>query len=233
MTTATEIISEALGAIGMLNAGETASAEDALTCLNILNTMIDAWNLPSLTQYTTQDATATLTAGDDDLTIGPAQEISVTRPARIELGSYVRSGGIDYPLTGLNEAEYNRISLKDVGGHVPRFFYYDVGALTGTIYYWPVPSTSCVVHHPVATQFSAFADLVTSYNFPQGYKRAMVFNLALEIAPHFEQPPAVWIDSAARKALRLVKRANHTVPQLDMGDSEPGVLEGFYSGYTT
>lgn len=233
MTTANEIIAESLGAIGMLNAGETASAEDSLLCLSVLNTMIDAWNLPSLTQYTTQDATATLGSGVGSLTIGPSMTIAVTRPTRIELGSYVRSEGIDYPMSGLNEAEYNRISLKSVNGHVPRFFFYDAGTLTGTIYYWPVPNLACVVHHPVATQFEAFADLVTSYNFPQGYKRAMVFNLALEIAPHFEQPPAPWIESAAKKSLRLVKKANYQVPELDNGDSEPGILEGFYSGYST
>lgn len=232
MTTATQILSEALGAIGMLNAGETPSAEDAELCRTVLNTMIDAWNLPSLTQYTTQDATATLSGGDSDLTIGPGQNIAVTRPVRIELGSYCTIGGIDYPMDGVSEDEYSQISLKAVQSFVPRVFFYDVGETTGTIKYWPVPNAAVVVHHPVAVQFSAFADLTTSYNLPQGYKRAMVWNLALEVAPHFEQVPAPWISKQAALSLRLLKRANMTVPQLDVGPRGVGVLEGFYSGYS-
>ena len=233
MTTATEIISEALGNIGMLDAGETLSAEDGELCRTILNTMIDAWNLPSLTQYTTLDGTATLNAGVSSLTIGPAQSIAVTRPVRIEVGSYSRYQSIDYEMEGVTEAQYNAISLKNLGGFVPRVFFYDPGDLTGTIYYWPVPQGAVVVHHPLATQFSAFADLTTSYNLPQGYKRAMVMNLSLEIAPHFEQAPPPWVAASAFKALRLVKRANISVPQLELGRRQPGVLEGFYSGYST
>lgn len=231
MTTANEIIAEAMGTIGMLGAGETASYEDAAICLQVLNTMIDAWNLPSLTQYTTQDGTATLTAGATSLTIGPTMNINVTRPVAIAAGSYVTANGIDYPMEGISEPEYNELGIKNLAGYVPVKFFYDVGELTGTIRYWPAPGQSVTVHHPLPTQFSAFADLTTSYNLPQGYKRAMVMCLALEIAPHFEQTPAPWVAGAASKALRLVKRANNVVPQLDAGPRAPSALEAFYSGY--
>ncbi len=232
MTTATEIITEAMRHIGMLSVGETPNADDADACLTALNTLVDAWNLPSLTQYTTQDGTATLGAGVGSLTIGPAQTIAVTRPGRIEAGSYVSYGGIDYPMDAIDEAEYNRISLKNLGGFVPTKFFYDAGASTGTIYYWPLPGSAVVVHHPLAVQFSAFADLTTSYTFPQGYKRAFVFNLAKEVAATFnEAGPSPFVVSEAAKSLRLVKRANLTVPQLE-SPRVVGHLEGFYSGYS-
>jgi hypothetical protein len=231
MTTANEIIREAMQALGVLNAGETASYEDAEDCRLVLNTLIDAWNLPGLTQYTTQDGTATLAGGSSSLTIGPAMNIAVTRPGRIEQGSYVRYGGIDYAMEGLSEPEYNAISLKTLGGFVPRYFFYDVGLLTGVIYYFPVPTASVVVHHPVATQFSAFADLTTSYNFPQGYKRAMVFNLAKEVAPHFQQAASPDIMMKASTSLRAIKIGNYSVPQLEIAEPVAGGLEAFYGGY--
>lgn len=218
MTTATEIITEAMRHIGMLNAGETPNADDSDACLTALNTLIDAWNLPSLTQYTTQDGTATLSAGSTSLTIGPSQNINVTRPVRIELGSWVRYDGLDYEMDQITEAEYNAIGTKNLAGFVPRYFYYDAGASTGTIYYYPAPAAAVVVHHPLATQFTAFANLTTDYTFPQGYRRAMVFNLAKEIAPTFtEAGPPPFVVAQAATSLRLVKRANLKVPQLETG----------------
>jgi len=215
MTTATEIITESMRHLGVLSAGEVPNADDSDACLTALNTMIDAWNLPSLTQYTTTDGTATLGAGVTSLTIGPSMSINVTRPARIGLGSYVTSGGVDYPLEQISEAEYNAIENKALSGDVPSMFYYDQGASTGTVYYWPAPAGSVVVHHPLPLQFAAFADLTTSYTFPQGYRKALVFNLAAEAGPMFEQQVSPFVMSQAAKSLRLVKRANVQVPQLD------------------
>lgn len=231
MTTATEIISEALGHLGVLSAGDTLNADDADTCLTALNTLVDAWNLPSLTQYTTTDGTATLAGGATSLTIGPSQNINVTRPGRIELGSYVRADGIDSPMESVSEEEYNSIRIKGLTGYVPRVFFYDPGASTGTIYYFPSPSTSVVVHHPIASQFAAFADLTTSYTFPPGYKRMMVFNLAVEVASIFDQQPSPYVMSQAAVSMRLVKRANLQVPQLEVEERSQGAKEAFLSGY--
>lgn len=231
MTTATDILNEALGHLGILSAGETANSDDAETCRTVLNTLVDGWNLPSLTHYTSTDATATLAGGAASLTIGPSQNINVTRPVRIERGSYVRADGIDYPMDQIDEAEYNEIRIKTLGGHVPRVFFYDPGASTGTIYYYPAPGASVVVHHPVLTQFTAFANLTTDYTFPQGYKRAFVFNLAVEVAAHFGQAVSPFVMAQAHSSLRLVKRANFTVPQLDVGERNAGAKEAFLSGY--
>ena len=231
MTTATQIINEALGHLGILSAGETANADDAETCRAILNTLVDAWNLPSLTHYTSTDGSATLTGGSTSLTIGPGQSINVTRPVRIERGSYVTADGVDYPMDQIDEAEYNDIRIKTLGGHVPRVFFYDPGASTGTIRYYPAPGASVVVHHPVLTQFTEFADLTTDYALPQGYKRAFVFNLAIEASAHFGLPPSPFVAAQAANSLRLVKRANFTVPQLDSGERNAGAKEAFLSGY--
>lgn len=231
MSTATEIITESMRTIGMLSAGEVPNADDAEMCRVALNTMLDGWNLPSFTLYTTTDGTASLSTGS--LTIGPSQTINVTRPVRIEEGSYSRLDSIDYEMHGVSEAEFNQISLKSLGGFVPRVFWYDPGASTGTIYYWPVPTAAVVVHHPLLLQFSAFADLTTDYVLPQGYKRAIVFNLALEVAPHFGVAPTPFLGAQASNALRMVKRANAVVPQLESARRAVGVLEGFYSGYST
>lgn len=231
MTTATEILNESLGHLGILSAGETANSDDAETCRTILNTLVDAWNLPSLTHYTTTDASATLSGGSTSLTIGPSQNINVTRPVRIERGSYVTADGVDYPMDQIDEAEYNEIRIKTLGGHVPRVFFYDPGASTGTLRYYPAPGAAVVVHHPVLTQFTAFADLTTDYTFPQGYKRAFVFNLAVEVSAHFGQQVSPFLMSQAHSSLRLVKRANFTVPQLDTGERNAGAKEAFLSGY--
>ena len=159
MTTATEIFSEALGKLGLVAAGEAVNGNDGALMLLILNTLIDAWNLPSNFAYTTQDVTATLGTGVASLSIGPAQALNCTRPGRIELGSCARLNGVDYELRSISEAEYNEIPYKANQG-IPAVFYYDPGATTGTVYYYPVAALSFAVHHPVQTQTTAFADLI-------------------------------------------------------------------------
>ena len=222
MTTANEIISEGFGKLGLLEAGETVQPDDAAQGLLVLNTLVDALNLPSNFAYTNNDATATLGAGVASLTIGPAQSIAVTRPVRIEPGSYSRLNGIDYPMDSITEQEYNLIQFKTNQGTAPNRFFYDAGASTGIIYYHPVPVVSVVVHHPVQQQASSFADLTTVYTLPQGLKRVFVYNFALDIAPDFEReaPPTVITTAAA--SLREWKRANSTVPRLRLPSGLPG-----------
>ena len=231
MATASQLIEEALAQLGIKAAGEEVQGDDLAHGLTTLNTMIDSWNLPGPIAYATNDATATLTTGSTSLTIGPAQQINVTRPVRIDAGSYARVDGVDWPMEQVGEAEYNRIWLKTQTAHVPSIFYYEAGASTGTIKYWPAPGQSCVVHHPVIAQFSQFADLTTNYVFPQGYKRTLVFNLAIELAPTYEKMPSALVLRTAAAMLRNVKRANLTVPQLETGPGGETLLGEWWQRY--
>jgi hypothetical protein len=83
---------------------------------------------------------------------------------------------------------------------------------------------------------SQFADTATDYTLPTGYKRALEFNLAVEVAPDFRAQVSPYVAGAASNSKRLIKRMNHTVPQLDMPRNMGGARGSpspadFYGGY--
>ncbi len=231
MTTANTIIAAALAKLGVIGATDTVTGDDAMHCLGVLNTMVDQWALQNLVAYTNTDASATLGAGIGSLTIGPSMQLNVARPVRIEVGSYATSGGKDWPLSPLSEQQWNDIFDKAVTAHVPYYYWYDAGASTGTVYYWPKPQASVVVHHPVQQQLAQFATLTTDYALPQGYTHALAYNLALELAPDYERMPTPPIAAAARNSLRLLKRSNVSVPELEV-DVSPRDVRAFADGWS-
>ena len=235
MTTALEIIESAMGKINMLAAGETVSAEDADLCLSRLNSLVDAWGLESLMAYTTTETVFTLPANTTSRTIGAAQQINVARPVRIELGSFVRVGSNDYPLDAVGEPDYNGIALKSTQNGWPSKCHFDGGSPTGNVFFWPPASQSVEVHLVTLAPLSQFADTATDYTLPTGYKRALEFNLAIEIAPDFRAQVNPYVAGAAANSKRLIKRMNLSVPQLDMpvslGRSSSPSIGDFYGGY--
>lgn len=235
MATALDIIESAMGKLGLIGPGETVAAEDADVCLNRLNALVDSWESDNLFAYTTTNTVFTLPANTTSRTIGASQQIDVARPVRILRGSFVRVGDIDYRLTPVGEAEYGDISLKSsIGSLAPSVCFYDGGMPTGIVYFWPMASTSVEVHLVTPEDGGAATDLTTSYVFPKGYQRALEYNLAIEIAPDFNQEPTRMLISAAANAKRALKRTNARVPQLDTdqitGSCRGRSLVDFYSG---
>lgn len=232
MATALTIISSAMAKLGILGPGEVVSAEDAELCRLRLNSLVDSWILETLLAYTTTETVFTLPANTASRTIGASQQISVTRPIRIEGQSFVRVSSIDYPLDPITEAEYNDFALKSTSvGFVPEYCFLDGGYPTGNVFFYPVVGAAVEIHLVTMGQLSAFADTTTDYGLPPGYQRALEFNLAIEIAPDFEQAVSPMIIGAAANAKRLVKRANIMVPQLKMDFVRPtNSLADFYSG---
>lgn len=217
MATALEIIESAMGKLGLIGPGETVAPEDADVCLNRLNALVDSWESDNLFAYTTTDTVFTLPANTTSRTIGSAMQINVARPTRILRGSFVRIDNTDYRLTPVTEAEYNDISLKStVSSLVPSICFYDGGMPTGNVYFWPTASSAVEVHLITPEDGGAATDLTTSYVMPKGYQRALEYNLAIEIAPDFNQEPTKMLIGAAANSKRALKRTNARVPQLDM-----------------
>lgn len=228
MTTANTIIEGALSKLGLFGPGDAVDAESASDCLVILNQMVDAWNLPSWTLYSTTDVTATIGAGVSVVTIGPSSTLNITRPYRIEAGCFSRIGGVDYPLEFVSEPEFNSISLKTVTGFAPEWALYEAGSSAGSIRLYPQPGAACELHIFVQSQLSQFATLVADYTLPQGYEKALVYNLAVDIAPNFEREAPPSVVAQAANTLRLLKRSNQSIPMLKTYRREPGNI---YAGW--
>lgn len=226
MANALQLIERAYSLIGFKDPGEALSGADTSYALGVLNDMIDSWNTQSMFIVSTAEVVATVSG--NPITVGPSMMVNIPRPATVENGSFIRSGGVDFPIEWITREEYNNIAYKAVGSNIPAYGYYDAALPTAKIYLYPYPSASAELHLQVNTDLSEFANLVTDYPLAPGYRRAISYSLAEELAPGVRELPASVAKNAflARKAIR---KTNVVVPVIS---SAVGVsnLTRFLSG---
>ena len=197
-----------------------------------LNVMLDSWNLSPDFAFTDLETVYALPSATQSLTIGPLMQINIPRPDRIELGSFVRVSGNDYPLEVIDRTTYNNIMQKDQGGSGPSVVFFDGGNPTGKLYFWQ--TGACELHLVTRVSAGSFADLTTDYQLPAGYARAFQFSLSEEIGPAFETAVPDSVARIAAGARRVVKRANLSVPQLgipDLGNSNQPQVGNILGGW--
>ncbi|HYE88054.1 MAG TPA: hypothetical protein VEA16_16945 [Vicinamibacterales bacterium] len=228
--TANEIITGALFDLGVLAAGETPAAEDSEAARVCLNDLGDALGLERLTLYKTVRTTKTLASGTASYTIGSGADISVVKPAWIDRAMLVIDTSATYPtekpISVLTPDEYAAWPQKTLPAPLSMAIFYDHGHNSsgyGTIYPLPIPNvgTTQLVLYTPGGEVATFADLVTDYALPRGYKRALRKNLALEIAPLFDAVPSPLLVRQADESKAALKRVN--VPALILS-CEPAIV---------
>lgn len=227
-TTAAHIVEGALGKIGIVGAGSTVGGDDLAHCLGLLNDLCDELRLGPTFATSFGELVVPLTVGQVSRTIGPGQQIDTERPERIELGSFTRVGSDDFPLKVVDLAAYNAATLKTTGGSRPLVAYYDAGVPTGRVFFWP--TGTCDAHLVVRSHVGQFADAVTEYDLPTGYKTLLVYTLAERAAPDFEVAVPDEVARTARNARATLRRGNLRVPQLDIGGIPSSVDAAFLAG---
>jgi hypothetical protein len=227
MTTAAQIIDRAYTLLGYKDPSDALSGQDQSYALDTLNDLIDTWNTQSLYIYTTTEVVAT--ASGLPITIGPAMTLNTPRPVRMINGSFARISGLDYAITWIDEEQYQSIPLKSTASTIPIYGFYDSGAPTGNLYFWPFQSAATEYHITVETQLTAFPDLSTDVTLTQGYKRALSYSLAEELAPGLRDVPAIVVKNAIN-ARRAIRQANVVVPSLQFADNGTSPIARFLAG---
>lgn len=228
--TANGLISDALSDLGVLASGQTASAADLALGLRRLNAMIDDWRTSGLLVPLWTRTAYNLVAGTATYTIGSGGTFNQDRPERIPAAGLILDPSADSPTeyalgSSLTRYEWVGVTDKDVSG-TPRAIYYNptYTASLGVITVYPVPDSSdydLVLYTP--TPLAQFADTSTSYVLPSGYERAIVKNLALELAPAFGAVPSSEVLRGAESTMSKIKHRNAQVPMMGMDPSMPGL----------
>jgi hypothetical protein len=217
MPTANDFATRALQMLGVADAIDTISSEDADLALTVLNEWIDQLGTQRQAIYTVVRTTKTLANGTASYTIGTGGNIDIARPVWIQNVGLVLDTGAstltEVPRRLFTDDEWASISQKSLGSGLISGVYYDYAWSSGlgTIYPWPVPNvgtTQLVLYVP--TVLTEFANLSTSYTFPPGYERAIRTNLAMELTPYFpnrDRDNQLILQQALSSMLRI-KRAN-------------------------
>ncbi len=188
--TAQDIINSALRKIGALATGESPTSDESNDALLTLNDLVDSWNAQRLSIYSTSRLVFNFTAGKGTYTYGTGGDFNADRPVRIDRVSVISNSNptqpLELPIAYLTVGEWQQTPVKNVPSSLPFRCYDDGSYPMRNLTFWPTPTDGTVQAclYPWS-KLTSFADLVTTYNFPEGYARALKSNLALELAPEF------------------------------------------------
>ena len=225
-STAHDIIRGAMRLIGAVDPGEPLTAAEADDGLEALNEMLESWSNERLAVPQILQENFALVSGTASYTIGSGATFNTTRPLDI-LSAFIRDDGYDYPLRILDREEYDAITYK-AASFQPEALYYQPSVANGIIYLHGVPAKTYSVTNGLyinsMKQLQRFAALTTDIVLPPGYKRAIKYNLAPELAPEYNRKVPDAVLAIARESKAAIKRLNSRTPKLSLAHA------GFASG---
>lgn len=209
MTTAQTLVTRALRLLGAVASGEAPTSAESDDALIALNNLLESWQADKLLVYALTDTAFTLSAADASYTVGPGGNFALTpRPSKLE-NVFVRASNQDYPVELVEQDRWFNIIDKTSTSDLPLFAYYEPSMSTGTLLIWPVPTAAYSLHIVTWTPCSVLAALSTTVAFPQGWERALAYNLALELASEFGTQPSASVVQIAVDSKAAIMRANH------------------------
>jgi len=206
MTTALDLITDALFEIGAAEIGQALPSEDSTIGLRKLNQLLQRWSnkrflFPVLTEFS-----VTLT-GAASYTLGPSGDVVGLRPLKINAASCI-AGGVEYPVTVRTRAEWDAIAVKDVTGGPVSEVWYEAANTNGRVYVYPKAS-GYTLKLDAQALLTSFADLTTSLDLPEGYESAIVLTLADDLASTYGKRTPDDVLRRGAGARRAIKALNY------------------------
>lgn len=218
ISTAQDIITDALQIIGVIAANETPATEDLNLGLRTLNGMLGRWSASSLLIRSTTEDSYVVPAGTTSFTIGSGGNCNTGKPIKI-LNAYMRdSGGTDTEVRIIEYEEYDSYVNKDVAA-TPDALYYDPGAsqggTLGTAYLYPKADQQYTIYFRSDKYFTEFTSLSTTSTFEDMYYEALAYGLAVRLFRKFKHVSVpipqdiVDIAASAKKDIGVVNAVSH------------------------
>jgi hypothetical protein len=210
------IIDLAAKEIGVEASGESLAPEEYTDATNLLNEMIASWDLMRiniyasvLTQYTVTGSRTTpymLGAGGTDF------GSNTTRPVSVRTAVFVYSL-LRFPLEILALEQWERITEQARLGVVVDKFYYDNGYPIALCYLNPWPNNAGILELGTWEQLTQFTwtsppTSPPTFDFPPGFQRALVLNLAVEMAPMFGRQISPALGKIAQDSMQALQGLN-------------------------
>lgn len=134
-------------------------------------------------------------------------DFAVSRPIRI-VGAFTRASSVDTSQGLITEQYWNAISDKLATAAAPSKILYRPSAPFGQIIFYPVPSTTPVLHLRAERMITQYTDLVDSQFLPPGYQRLLELSLAVELAPEYGSRASPETIAYLKTSLADVTRTN-------------------------
>lgn len=198
--TARTLIKGALRKIGVIASGETPTAAEMQDGLEALQMMLRNWSAQNIRLYYTDQETLTMD-GSESYTIGSGGDLDTVRPASVR-GAWHD----DWPVKIIDEDRYRQIRMSTSSTGTVEYLWYAPEYPLGVLYPWPQGGSTLYIDSlKPLTDPTALTDSVA---FPPEYDEAIVFNLAVRMAPEFEKEPSITVHQIAAAALQRLETRN-------------------------
>lgn len=171
--TALTIISASMRLIGALGSGQTPSTEETTDGLEALQNLLADWSSDELLMFATRTASVTMVLGQASYAIPGA------RPVKI-LSADLVYASVNTPVEVCGADRWAAIPDKDLTGPQSKYVYCDYAYPTPAILVASVPSATAVMRLYCTVDLATVAASGSTFDMPEGYARAVIFNLAVD-----------------------------------------------------
>lgn len=209
--TVRDLITQSLRKLGVIASGEVPSADEMSDTFEALQHLIGSWSTERLLTPRRIREEFAFIANQQAYTMGAGGDFNTVRPMAIEKASIEVQGSspLELPVKIWNEDEWARENNKELASTYPLKIFVEESYPLMTIHVWPVPASSLeklvLYSWKPLTNFDSVDDDV---ELPQGWSRALIYNLALEVAPEYEMEPSPSMVAIALESKANIKRMN-------------------------
>jgi len=202
-----------VSALRLCRQRDTTNATRLDEAREALNNMLKGWE--EILHHSVVKEYFTLTAGTGVYTIGEDGDFDTIRPMGIVSAYIEDSGGIDYEVSVIAKEDYDAINNKSEVSRPDKLFYNPTNPL-GTIYFNYLPESAETFYLTSFKEFTEYAALEDTILEPVEYEKAMIYNLAVDLAPEYGiQLQQTVIEQSIVLKNAIMNRNSSTVPEMN------------------
>ncbi len=207
--TAQQLITAAYRKSGAISSGQAPTASESTDGLEALNDLLTNWSEQNITIPYRNEDVFSLSPGKTEYTMGSGGDVDTDRPlsmAEAWLTDSVGENSYHFEITMMLR-EYVRSATTDITTRPHRGWYEPVYPL-GKLIIDANPDQTYTLHVWSLKQLNEFSALSASSLLPAAYDRAVIFNLALELAGELGSPMSVLNIKIASDSFKAIRNAN-------------------------
>ena len=203
------LIESSLRKIGALPSGEGVEASRQGDALHALQVMLRAWSAFTHYVFVSTRESIVLTPSKGEYLWGSGGDIDTDKPNSL-IGAYLVYDGVTYPIELIGERQYDDLADKTYES-IPEKVLFRANYPLAAILLHPVPSIAGTLYlssYKPFTETSSFASVGDSIAFPVTYEEAIIYNLAIRLAPEYNKDVPLPVATIAKTSLDNIMIAN-------------------------
>lgn len=232
----------ALKLLSVVSEGNPPTDEQLNDAVNVINWNIDAWNADGSIVFALKQNITQLTTLKQIYQIGPVSPINAyttpdiivpLRPLKLYSANftYLSQPQLELPMYILSAEEWADIRVKQIYTTISNKVYLDEQYPVGNIYMWPIPTNTFTLVLWYWDGLNSNCTLDTVLQYPPGYEKAIIYDMAINLAPMFNREDKIPVLSAIYEGVKTkIAENNLRSRQLQYrGEAQGTTVEGTYN----